>query len=50
MLEGLAEDVVARQKIDARIASVRPGNFEDRGVGAGVSELRIEFGLGYRVY
>src|SRR5260370_2515713 len=48
---GKLKDVVARQKIDARIARVRAGNFGDhRSVGGGVSELRIDYGPGYRIY
>lgn len=39
------------EKIRARIARVRLGNLGDhRWVGAGVGELRIDFGPGYRVY
>jgi putative addiction module killer protein len=48
---GKLKDVVGRQKIDARIARVRAGNFGDhRAVGAGVSEIRIDYGPGYRIY
>jgi putative addiction module killer protein len=37
--------------IRSRINRIRLGNFGDcHGVGAGVEELRIEFGPGYRVY
>lgn len=41
----------ARQKIQVRLARVRLGNLGqcDR-VGEGVSELKINFGPGYRVY
>lgn len=41
----------ARAKIDARLSRVLGGNFGDVGpVGDGVSELRIDWGPGYRVY
>ena len=44
-------DSRARQKVRARIARVRLGNFGDyRSVGAGVSEIRIDYGPAYRVY
>ena len=41
----------ARARIDARIRRVSLGNLGDvRPVGEGVSELRIDYGPGYRVY
>ena len=44
-------DERARERIDARIRRVRRGNPGDvRAVGRGVSELRIPYGSGYRVY
>lgn len=44
-------DVRARARIDARIRRVSLGNMGDiKRVGAGVSELRIDYGSGYRVY
>lgn len=44
-------DVRARAFIDARIRRMAGGNTGDaRPVGEGVSELRIHYGPGYRVY
>ena len=44
-------DQRAQVRIDARIARVTVGNFGDvKAVGGGVSELRIDYGAGYRVY
>jgi putative addiction module killer protein len=44
-------DAEARHRINARLARVRTGNLGDaRTVGEGVSELRIDYGPGYRVY
>jgi putative addiction module killer protein len=49
-LEGL-RDVQGRARIRIRLDRVRLGNLGDhRSVGAGVQELRIDFGPGYRVY
>jgi putative addiction module killer protein len=49
-LNGLA-DRRARAKIAARIDRLAQGNLGDvASVGEGVSELRIHFGPGYRVY
>ena len=49
-LRGL-RDGRTRNRIRQRIARIRVGNFGDaRAVGAGVQELRIHFGPGYRVY
>jgi putative addiction module killer protein len=44
-------DQKARAKIRARIARVRLGNLGDcEPVGAGVLELKVDYGPGYRVY
>ena len=49
-LDGL-KDIVARQKIRIRLDRVRLGNLgKNRSAGAGVYELKIDFGPGYRVY
>jgi putative addiction module killer protein len=49
-LENL-RDVIGRKRILARIARLAQGNFGDcEPVGEGVSELRMFFGPGYRVY
>ena len=44
-------DVRARARIAARLDRVAEGNFGDvKPVGHGISELRIDYGPGYRVY
>ena len=49
-LDGL-RDLRGRAKVQARIERLIGGNPGDvRPVGAGVSELRINYGPGYRVY
>jgi putative addiction module killer protein len=49
-LDGLP-DPIARRRILARVRRLSLGNPGDvRPVGAGVSELRIDWGPGYRVY
>ena len=45
------KDKLGRARIIHRIRSAEHGNFGDREpVGEGVSEMRIHFGPGYRVY
>lgn len=45
------KDKVVRARIALRIRSAEHGNFGDsEPVGEGVSEMRIHFGPGYRVY
>ncbi|MDY0063316.1 MAG: type II toxin-antitoxin system RelE/ParE family toxin [Myxococcota bacterium] len=49
-LDGL-DDVRARARILVRVERLATGNAGDiRPVGEGVSELRIDYGPGYRVY
>lgn len=49
-LAGL-EDSKGRARVAHRIVSAQLGNFGDcRPVGEGVSEMRVHFGPGYRVY
>ena len=44
-------DLRAAARIDARIGGLRAGNFGDvKSIGGGVSELRVDYGPGYRVY
>jgi putative addiction module killer protein len=49
-LNGL-RDRVAQQRVVTRLRRVELGNFGDvKPVGAGVSELRLDHGPGYRLY
>ena len=49
-IDGL-RDVRARAKVQARVERLAAGNAGDvEPVGEGVSELRIDYGPGYRVY
>jgi putative addiction module killer protein len=49
-LDGL-RDIQARARVQARIERLATGNPGDvEPVGAGVSEMRIDYGPGYRVY
>ena len=45
------EDLPVYGEIMTRLERVKKGNFGDhRSVGGGVSELKIDFGPGYRIY
>jgi putative addiction module killer protein len=45
------QDIRARARIQARIERLAKGNLGDvKPVGEGVSEMRIDYGPGYRVY
>ena len=49
-LRGL-RDIAARAKIRVRLDRARLGNLGDnRSVGQGVHELRVDYGPGYRIY
>lgn len=44
-------DIIGRKRILARVSRLQQGNYGDcEPVGEGVSELRMFFGSGYRVY
>ncbi|MBP8203470.1 MAG: type II toxin-antitoxin system RelE/ParE family toxin [Pseudomonas sp.] len=45
------KDVIGRARVLARLRTAEQGNFGDsEPVGEGVSEMRIHYGPGYRVY
>jgi putative addiction module killer protein len=45
------KDATAKSRIDMRLRRMRRGNFGDaKSIDRGVSELRIDYGPGYRVY
>jgi len=45
------EDIRAKARIDIRLNSVKKGVFGDqRSVGNGIFELKINYGPGYRIY
>ncbi len=45
------KELSTRLRISARVARVQNGNLGDvRGVGAGIHEIRLDFGPGYRLY
>jgi putative addiction module killer protein len=44
-------DVRAKARIDARVRRLSLGNFGDaKAIGGGISELRVDYGPGYRIY
>lgn len=50
-LESFKKDLKTKHRIQARLGHVIKGNLGDHhGIGEGVSELRLNFGPGYRIY
>lgn len=48
---GTLRDLQAKARIEARIQRAKNGNFGDcKLIGEGLSEMRIHYGAGYRVY
>jgi putative addiction module killer protein len=48
---GALKDQVGKARILARVRAAEAGNFGDcAAVGEGISEMRVHFGPGYRVY
>lgn len=46
-----AQDAITKAKIAARLNQVQGGNFGDhKSIGDGVSEMRINYAKGYRLY
>jgi putative addiction module killer protein len=43
-------DKIVRHRIETRIDRVRQGNYGDNKRIAGIIELRLDFGKGYRIY
>lgn len=50
-LDSFKKDLKTKNRIQSRLAHIIKGNLGDHhGVGHGVSELRLSFGSGYRIY
>jgi putative addiction module killer protein len=47
----ICADLKVKAKIEVRIQRAKNGNFGDcKPIGEGLSEMRIDYGAGYRVY